>query len=254
MGGPIVKKIGIVGGVGWASTVEYYTGICRLGEARHPGGDPSGIPSTPEMAIESLDLARAVSFMGIDGDEASWSRFDRYHHVALQRLEASGAECALMASNTPHHRFAEIVSGIGIPVINLFEVVARECARVGARQALVLGTALTMSSSRLREAFATNGVDATGPADEAARNSTIGLIARLQRGSHADAAARIGEIASAWLERRPATESLVCLACTELPLAFPGQKTLPIFEVAGVTYVNTTALHIGAAVEFAVSE
>ena len=254
MGGSIVKKIGIVGGVGWASTVEYYTGICRLAEARSSAGHPGGTPSTPEMTIESLDLARAVSFLGTDGHKSSWSRFDRYHHVALRRLEASGAECALMASNTPHHRFAEIVRGIGIPVLDLFEIVARECARLGAREALVLGTGLTMRSTRLREAFARNGVTAVGPADESARTSTIGLIGQLQRGAPEDAAARLGGIARTWLARRPAAESLVCLACTELPLAFPAQKALPVFEVAGVTYVNTTALHVAAAVEFAVGE
>jgi aspartate racemase len=51
-----------------------------------------------------------------------------YHRAALRRLEASGAEFALMAS-TPHHRYASIVRGIGIPVPNIFEVVAKESAR-----------------------------------------------------------------------------------------------------------------------------
>jgi len=114
-----VKKIGIVGGVAWRSTVDYYAEICRRSE-----------PQTPEISIESLDLNKAVSYLGVDGDEESWRRFDDYHRAALQCLEASGADFALMASNTPHHRFASIVRGIGIPVISIFDVVAKESARI----------------------------------------------------------------------------------------------------------------------------
>lgn len=53
----------------------------------------------PEISIESLDLAKAISYLGSDNDE-SWSRFDNYHRSALQRLEASGVDFALIASNT----------------------------------------------------------------------------------------------------------------------------------------------------------
>jgi aspartate/glutamate racemase len=69
------------------------------------------------MSIESLDVNKAISYFGTDEDETSWSQFDGYHRAALERLEASGADFALMASNTPHHRFASIVRGIRIPVL-----------------------------------------------------------------------------------------------------------------------------------------
>jgi aspartate racemase len=102
----------------------------------------------PEIGIESLDLAKAVAYLGSDDDEDSWTQFDDYHRAALRRLEASGAEVALVASNTPHHRF---VRGIQIPVISILEEAAKESARVGARLVLLLGTALTMRSHRFRE-------------------------------------------------------------------------------------------------------
>jgi aspartate racemase len=72
----------------------------------------------PEIGIESLDLAKAVAYLGSDDDEDSWTQFDDYHRAALRRLEASGAEVALVASNTPHHRFDALVRGIQIPVIS----------------------------------------------------------------------------------------------------------------------------------------
>lgn len=247
-----MKKIGIVGGVAWLSTVDYYSELCRRSEQWHLARNLQGVPSTPEMSIESLDLNKAVSYLGTDGDEESWSQFDDYHRAALQRLEASGAEFALMASNSPHHRFSEIVLGMGIPVISIFEVVAKECARIEAEQVLILGTALTMRSETFREVFAEHGVEAACPQDEEARASSIGLIAELQLGKIEGAAERIGKIARTSFKQRFTAQPVTCLACTELPLAFPEQKMLATFEYNGVLYINTTAAHINAAFDFAV--
>jgi aspartate racemase len=198
-------------------------------------------------------MSRAVSYLGTDGDEESWSRFDNYHRAALQRLEASGADFALLASNTPHHRFASIVRGIRIPVIGIFEMAAKESARLEASEVLILGTAVTMRSSNFREEFAKYGVVATGPRDEASRTMTAALIAELQLGKLEGAAERLGRIARLTFERQFRGKSVVCLACTELPLAFPEHKMLATFEYDGVLYINTTALHIKAAFDFAVS-
>ena len=249
-----MKKIGIVGGVGWLSTLDYYSEICRRTEQGHIDQKRQGVPSTPEMSIESLDENKAISYLGVDGDEDSWSHFDDYHRVALQRLEASGADFALMASNTPHHRYAAIVRGVGIPVIDIFEVVAKASARIGARQVLILGTDTTMRSSRFREEFAKYGVDAARPRDEESRSMTAGLIAELQLGRLAGAAERLGKIARSSFETRFNGRPVVCLACTELPLAFPEQKMLATFERDGVLYINSNAVHINAAFDFAVDE
>jgi aspartate racemase len=204
------------------------------------------------MSIESLDVNKAVSYFGIDGDEESWSQFDGYHRTALQRLEASGVDFALMASNTPHHRFASIVRGIGIHVINIFEIAAKESARIGTREVLILGTALTMSSPVFRDEFAKYGVKAAGPSDAAARSMTIELIAELQLGKQKNAAERLASIAKMSFDGQLAPPPAVCLACTELPLAFREDKLRPIFEHEGILYINTTAVHINAAFDFAV--
>ena len=108
-----MKKIGIVGGVAWPSTVEYYSQICRRCEQWHVSNNLPSVPSTPEMSIESLDINKAASYLGVDGDEESWSGFDNYHRTALARLEAAGVDFALMASNTPHHRFHSILDHAG---------------------------------------------------------------------------------------------------------------------------------------------
>jgi len=241
-----VRKLGILGGVGWRSTADYYAEFCRRCEER------AGSPAAPELSIESLSEDEAVSRLGVDGDELSWERFDAYHREGLTRLEGSGAEFAIIASNTPHHRFASIVRGVGIPVINLFEVAAGECARLGAREVLILGTALTMRSEVFRRTFAERGIEATGPEDAAAREAVAAVIGHLQQGRDQGAAARIRGIARR--ERfRGRGPRLVCLACTELPLAFPNRGPAAKFESGGMTYLNPTAAHVAAAFDYAVA-
>lgn len=248
-----MKKIGIVGGVAWQSTVHYYSELCRLSEQWYGAKNLRGVPPMPEISIESLDLAKAVSYLGSDGDEESWSRFDDYHRAALNRLEGSGADFALMASNTPHHRFEAIMEGIRIPVISILDVVAKESARIGARQVLLLGTALTMRSPKFREEFAKYGVEATGPHDEVVRAMTVELITDLQLGKVAGAAKRLVRIAKLSFNPQFKDQPVVCLACTELPLAFEMMKTLATFEYEGILFINTTIVHINAAFDFAIN-
>lgn len=247
-----MKKIGIVGGVAWRSTVDYYSEICRRSEEWHLARNPQTTPSTPEISIESLDLNKAVSYFGTDDDNESWQQFDEYHRAALKRLEASGAEFALIASNSPHHRFAQIVRGVVIPVISILEAVAKESARVNASEVLILGTALTMKSPAFRAEFAKYGIEAAGPHNEEARAMAVDLITELQLGKLGKAAQRLGKIARISFEQQCKAQPVVCLACTELPLAFEAQKMLATFEYDGILYINSTAVHIDAAFDFAV--
>lgn len=249
-----MKKIGIVGGIAWASTVDYYSEICRRSEQWHLARNPNAVPSTPEISIESLDLHKVFSYIGNDEDEGSWAQFDNYHRAALLQVEASGADFALMASNSPHHRFASITRGVRIPVLNMLEVVVKESLRTGTREVLILGTALAMRSAKFREAFEEHGIAASSPSGEAAKATINALVFELQRGKIVGAAEQIGAIAKTAFRNQFSGRPVVYLGCTELPLAFPDQKALGSFEQDGVLYLNSTALHIEAAFDFAMSE
>lgn len=78
-----MKKIGIVGGAAWVSTVHYYSELCSLGERLH------GV--SREFSIESLHLHRAVGYIGRRKDERSRRAFDEYHRQAMLRIAACGA-------------------------------------------------------------------------------------------------------------------------------------------------------------------
>jgi aspartate racemase len=244
-----LKKLGLVGGIAWLSTVEYYKGICLRSEQRGRRTGNAGVRVMPELAIESLDLHRAVAYIGRDDEPNSWSRFDEYHRAALRRLEANGAEVAAIASFTAHHRLEQITQGIGIPVIDVFDIAARECWRAGARRVLILGTAPTMNSSRLRAVFARYGVNATGPEQTSDRKAVQRLIDELHRGKAVGACGnRVDEIVAR--AASPGAD-LICLACTELPLAFSTKQTRALFGKFGRAYLNATAAHIEALLEFA---
>lgn len=245
-----MKKIGIVGGVAWRSTVEYYEGICTRCERLHRERGGRGPAPMPELVIESLDLATAVSYLGVAGDERSWRRFDAYHRQALQRIESAGADFAVVASNTPHDRLDAITIGVHLPVLGIFHETARACARLRARRALILGTPVTMASHRLVEVFRASGTEAVAPRDVASRSEIQEVIASLQAGRKRGAAGRIHGIVERTLGRPPAPGSVVCLCCTELPLAFPPpERDLTTFEVHAVRYINSTAAHIEATLE-----
>jgi aspartate racemase len=249
-----MKKIGIVGGVAWRSTVEYYSEICRRAEYLHLARHGAGPPPSPEMTIESLDLNTAFAAIGNDEDESSWNRFDEYHREALLRLERSGAEVALIASNTPHHRFREITRGVRIPVVSILAATAREATRLRVNRLLILGTALTMRSPRFRREFLRHGIEAAGPTDETARAAVLDLITALQHGHAEGAAERLTAIARTAFTGQFRGSPAVCLACTELPLAFPEHRAQASFVQNGITWINSSAAHIAAVLELAFAE
>lgn len=246
-----MKRIGIVGGIGWQSTLEYYAGLCRLSEQRLKTERRREGPITPEICIESLDLHTAVALLGRDEDMESWRRFDEYHRTALERLQASDVEVAVIASNTPHHRFSSIIRGITIPVLSIVEASAQEAVRMGATRVLILGTALTMRSRMYPETFLRHGIEAAPPPRMPTRAALIRIVEQIHRGRTTGTAERIQKIAKSTLGGRVPIGTVVCLACTELPLAFPSAREDTTFEHNGVRYLNTTAAHIRALFDFA---
>ena len=247
-----MKRIGIVGGVGWQSTVQYYAGLCRRSEQWRARKRLRDGPLTPEICIESLDLNTANALLGRDHDEESWRGFDEYHRTALQRLQACDAEVAAIASNTPHHRYSSIVRGIGIPVLSILDAAAEEALRMGVSRVLILGTKLTMESKMYPETFRRYGIDAVSPTSMKVRSAAIRIIADLHKDRIDGADLHIRALVQDALGAQFPEGTAVCLACTELPLAFPSAKESPSFEQDGCRYINTAAAHIRALFEFAV--
>jgi aspartate racemase len=199
-------------------------------------------------------LNKVFSFIGNDENENSGRNSTTTIGRDFHESKPAGPISPSSPVTAPHHRFASITRGIKIPVLNLLEVVAEEASRQDAREVLILGTALAMRSAKFREIFSKRGITASGPSSEAAKSIISAMVFELQRGKIEGAAERIGTIAKAEFKSQFSGRPVVHLGCTELPLAFPNQKTLGTFEEDGVLYLNSTALHINAAFEFALNE
>lgn len=238
-----MKKIGMVGGVSWLSTIEYYKVICELSHQHQVEREPEGPPAVPEMVIESLNINKSFNMRGTPGSESSWAGFDGYFNAALKRLEDAGAQVAFIASNTPHNRFDSITKGISIPVLNIFDVVASYCAQLELKKTLILGTAPTMASTVFINSLANKGIDGFVPTSREDTAATIKIIDELQTGDVEHKASEIETIVDNNAEQFSGQPLAVCLSCTELPLAYPDNLAAPKYEVNDILFLNTTVIH-----------
>ena len=238
-----MKKIGIIGGLAWPSTADYYRLLCKLANEhfRLTGEQPPY--STPPMVIESLNINETRSARGIDGDEASWESYDGKFRDAFVRLKNAGADFGMIASNTPHMRLHGISKGLKFPIVSILDTTANAVATRGGKNALVLGTRMTMRSSVYPEALKNHGVTALRQLDDDEISEIVRLIdVDLYQGKIEGTRERILEISQKHVGN-PATD-FVCLACTELPLAFPEHGDSSFFEYGGIGFVNTIAAHV----------
>lgn len=245
-----MKKIGIVGGIAWQSTALLYERLCQRSEQRFADASRPGPTPMPEMCIESLDVSRSFALRGRPGDEASWQAYDAYFRQALQRLQASGAAFAVIASNTPHNRLPTIRAGLTLPVLSIFDTVARACAKAGIGHLLILGTEPTLQGEALVNTLAAHGVSGHKPASAEDRQDLFQLILDLQAGRTEGTDARLAGIASRALRARGLDDGeasvAVGLCCTELPLAFAAHRHDADFVSHGLQWLNTPIVHADA--------
>lgn len=246
-----MQKIGILGGVGWASTVDYYRAIAE-GAGRHwaARGATSPLP-VPPITIESVTQSRTRALRGLPGDEASWAGFDAVFREALLVLQRAGCDFAIIASNTPHARLHAIRQGVDMPVLGIFDAAAAATAATGATRALVLGTAVTMQARDYAAALAATGITANDPLPETD-------IAEMQAMIDGDFYGGAGPGARGRLldfcRRHAPPGAAILLACTELPLAFPEHPDEPAFAAEGLLFVNPSAAHVAAALARALAD
>ncbi len=239
-----MKKIGILGGVGWASTVDYYRAIAE-GAGRYFAERGHGSPlPIPPMTIESVTQAKTRALRGVAGDEDSWAAFDAVFREALLTLEHAGCDFGIIASNTPHARLHAIREGVSMPILSIFDATADATASTGATNALVLGTAVTMQATNYADRLAAEGITANTrlPEPEIAEMQAM-IDSDFYGGASDTAHARL----LAFCNKHAAPGTAILLACTELPLAFPDHLDDPVFEADGHMFINPSAAHVAAA-------
>ncbi|HOI42304.1 MAG TPA: amino acid racemase [Elusimicrobiales bacterium] len=223
-----MKKLGLVGGIGPESTLEYYKLITE-GYRAAAGG-----MNYPRIIIDSLNLGEMYTLV----EEKRWPEFAGHFVDSVNRLAAGGAEFAAMAANTAHIVFDEVSRRSPLPLISIVEETCRFSLEKGYKRVVVLGTGFTMSSGLYADAFARRGMEAFVPAEEEQKVVHGVIFPHLQEGIVVPEEKRaVLGIAERLLTAKKA-DALV-LGCTELPLLIK-EGDLP------VPLLDTTRIHVDA--------
>ncbi|PYI57763.1 MAG: aspartate racemase [Verrucomicrobia bacterium] len=148
-----MKSLGIIGGVGPESTIEYYQNIIALYRERQRDG------SYPEFIINSVDLKKGLDFMAAN----NLTGMADYLLEEIGKLARAGANFGLISANTPHIVFDEVASKSPIPLISIVEAT---CAAANARKLKRLGlfgTRFTMQGTFYPKVFSREGIELVAP-------------------------------------------------------------------------------------------
>lgn len=138
-----MQTIGLIGGLAWPSTADYYRLLCsRTNVHFEKRGSEPPYP-TPHLIIDSLNIDATRRLHGREGDEASWGNYEAVFRESFMRLKQAGATFGAIASNTPHTRLEGIRQGLDFRVVSILDATAEQ-AEALADEALVLGTPVTM--------------------------------------------------------------------------------------------------------------
>src|SRR5438552_2123146 len=151
-----MKSLGIVGGIGPESTIEYYRFILEGYRARVKDG------SAAHLIIDSIDVNRGIAML----DTNDLAGLADYISASMERLVRAGAEVALMAANTPHIVFDEVQSRSAVPMISLVQAACDRACEIGLKRLGLLGTGFTMRGKFYPEVFARAGLELITPTEE----------------------------------------------------------------------------------------
>jgi len=227
----IMKKLGLIGGIGPESTLDYYKGIID-GYRKRTGGD-----DYPVMVIDSLNLTEMYNL----ASKKDWKPFTDILVESTTRLVAAGAELAAMAANTAHIVFDEVKKRSPLPLVSIIEETCHYALSKKCKRVVIFGTAFTMSSGLYTEAFARYGMEAFVPTGKDQKTIHNIIFPHLQEGIVIPEEKKaVLEIARRMISDKRA-DALV-LGCTELPLLIrEGDLELPLLD--------TTQIHIQKIVE-----
>jgi aspartate racemase len=228
-----MKKIGLIGGIGPESTLDYYERIIdafRAGEAE---------PDYPEIILYSANLTELMAILKA-GDRAGLADWlvDK-----AQALHRAGADFAAIGSNTPHIVFEEVAARSPIPLVSIVEATRQKAASLGLKKLGLMGTLFTMQADFYPRALAANGMSVVVPDRESQRFIQHRLETEIELGIIKDATREeLLAIARRMIDQN-GIEGVI-LGCTELPLIL----TQTAYD--SIPFLNTTAIHVESIVEY----
>jgi aspartate racemase len=226
-----VKTLGIIGGIGPESTIEYYRRIHALYRERVPDG------SAPSILINSIDMQKLVRW--VEANELG--EMARYLTAEVEKLARGGASFGLLAANTPHLVFDSVARQSAIPLISIVVATCEAAKTRRLRRLGLLGTRFTMQSSFYRDALSGRQIDLVVPNEEEQAYVHEKYMQELVKGIILpETHERLTTIIKTLKERSQIDG--VILGGTELSLILRDET------VFGVQVLDTTQIHVEAAV------
>jgi aspartate racemase len=222
--------VGIIGGLGPESTIDYYRRIIQVWRET----DSSTYPS---IMIDSLDVETGIRLVTNDHPALI-----EYLSSSIERLTRAGVDFITMAANTPHIVFDELANRSAIPMMSIVEVCADEAQRRGYKKLLLLGTRFTMEGPFYPATFARRGLEVITPAETDRDWVHEKYIGELLVGNFRDETRERFLTLIAQLRDEHHPDALI-LGGTELPLLLKSDV------LAGLPTLDTTELHVRAIVE-----
>ena len=227
-----MKTLGIVGGIGPESTIEYYRFIVEGYRARVPDG------SAPHLIIDSLDVNRGLAML----DANDLAGLTNYLSTSMDRLARAGAAIALMAANTPHLVFDEVQKRASIPMLSIVQAACDHARGLGLKRLGLLGTGFTMRARFYPDALARAGLELITPREDEQAFLHDKYIHELLKNEFLPETRRALIGIADRMRKDDGIEALL-LAGTELPLILRGA------EPEGLSFLDTTLIHVAAAID-----
>ncbi len=229
---PPMKTIGLIGGMSWESSLEYYR-ILNQATRAQCGGLHSA-----KIIMFSVDFADLATLQ----HQGDWAEISDILVEAAQKLQMAGASMVLICANTMHRVADAIEARISIPLLHIADVTAAAVKAQGMQRVGLLGTKFTMAEGFYRDRLSSHHLDVLVP-DIAGQEAIHQIIydelcqGQFTATSRQTVLALCEQLANAGAEA-------VILGCTELELLV-GDAT------AAVPLFPTTRIHAEAAVELA---
>jgi len=226
-----MKPIGIIGGIGPESTVDYYRAMIAAYRERQPDG------SYPAIIINSVDNSVMLGAL-MRGD---FDAVTAMMVTELERLARAGAAVALLAANSPHVVFDEVQRRSPLPLVSIVEATRDEAARLGLTRLALFGTRYTMQGHFYQDVFTPADLALVVPADTEQGYIHDKYMNELVKGILLpDTRGQLLAIVAA-MKARDAVDGVI-LGGTELPLI------LRDTHASGVPLLDTTVIHARAIV------
>ena len=229
-----MKKIGLVGGMGPESTLDYYKQITSKYEQKQPR-------SFPPLVMDSLDVFEILK----DEENGEQDLLVQKLNHSVQNLQAAGADFAVLTANTPHIVFDELQNVSSLPLISILDSTARAIQASKQKRVLLLGTGVTMRKSFFVDKLREYSIEAVVPnAAEIERISSI-IADELELGIvNPDSKQYLIAVIENY---RSSGVQGVILGCTELPLAISASDV-------SVKVYDTVKIHVDEILKYAMGE